>query len=1069
MHAVRTGSVCGVKKIPNETVPHRKIRLLCGGNASARAAVIDRVMLDHWDRALLIVPTREQARRRAEHLILDRRLAGAWGGCVIEFNDFARRVIESEGVFPAALDNFERRLLLESRLASLLDQEEFAPFRAAAATPGFAAQMLHVITGLKQAAIEPGEFRARVASGNAARAMDGAVTLAYRSYQEALLASGLYDIPGLYWEADIRCRNALPRMLDGVEAICFDGFDDFTPSQIRLIESAAAHAAEAVIGINFDENPDRADLYALSGAAARALAVRFGCVAEYHPAPPPTRHSEFAARTLFWRNPPLLPDVTTRDLTVVPCATPAHEIETIARRVKTLLVNDGIAPDRIAVVFRRLGDIAATVRAVFGEMGVPVRVVEAPALAESALGAFLRRLIAAMEGWNREAILEVLTSPLVGGAAFPSASRGAFPMIARQAGVLAGFDDWTRKLEAFVHALREPVSRELKAFVQRYPAASRAADDLLRQVRLLHVHWDALPPDAPPRDFATKIEAFCDALGVAATIRELHDQYLADCECAALNALHGLLAIVGRARERNVPKEAFLNLFQDGLRETTYRIPAKPGAIGVYDASSIRNLEFDHVFFGGLNEGEVPLPGRMSAVYSESDLDDLRTLGIGLGGQGEHNLRERLLFHHVIEAARERLTLSWHVHSSGGKEADRSPFLKEILDLFGTEAGIEERPPFSDVFVAGLEDIASSRDLRNCAFFHVPALRDAYSDQFEEIEAGVAIERARHDTSPFGSHDGVLADRETISRIMGDYGPDHCFSVSKLETYIECPFRFFQEQILKVAEAVEPSDEMHPMLRGLLLHDAMRRFHQRHRGKCFAEIDEADALVSAREAVSEAFDTLLPHESSLLPGAVQIERGRMIATVTRYVRIERDSEKVAWRPVIFETAFGGAPEADSECASKIGPFELETSEGPVRFSGRIDRIDEDGDHLRVVDYKSSEPPAPKEVKEGRSIQLGVYALAAEALICPDKTCVEAVFLQPGRKKKTEALDRAGRDGGREERTRILIKAIGDAVRGIRQGRFPPSAAGDACRTCGHEKACRFERARIERKTGAATE
>lgn len=518
-----------------------------------------------------------------------------------------------------------------------------------------------------------------------------------------------------------------------------------------------------------------------------------------------------------------------------------------------------------------------------------------------------------------------------------------------------------------------------------------------------------------------------------------------------------------------MPKKNFLTLFEDGLPETTYRIAAPPGAIGVYDATSVRNLQFDHVFFGGLNEGEVPMPGTISAVYSEADLDDLRKLGIGLSGQGEHNLRERLLFHHVIEAARERLTLSWHVHSSGGKEAGRSPFLKEILDLFGADSGIEEPAPCSDAFVPRPEAVASARDLRNCAFFHAPALREANDELFEEIEDGAAIERARRDASPFGPNDGVLADSGAIAEIAAKFGPEHCFSVSQLETYLECPFRFFQEQILKVAEAVEPSDELEPMLRGLLLHDAMRRFHERHRGKCFSEIDEPEALESVQEAVNAAFDAFLARNSSFLPGAVQIERGRMIATLTRYVRIERDREEKPWRPVMFEAAFGGAPEADGDAASKARPFVLETSEGPLRFSGRIDRIDEAGDCVRVVDYKSSEPPAPKEIKEGRSIQLGVYALAAEGLICPGKTCVEALFLQPGRKKKTEALNRAGRDSGRMERQGILVEAIARAVRGIREGRFPPSAAGGACRACGHEKACRYEKARIERKTGAATE
>lgn len=1040
-----------------------RIDILCGSGNSGRSAAVKCIVREHWGRALLLAPTRAAASHWTQQLILEQGLPGAWGLCVLELNDFARaiaawRISDLESQIPQSvrtMDDFERRLVVNRCIEALLATEGLPGYEQVAAYPGFAAHLLRVITQLKQSAIEPDAFTERLAAAGRSGEMDRAVAAVYAAYQEALKAGGLYDMPGLFWEAELVCRARRPRLMQDIVVLALDGFDDFTPSQLRLLEAAALHVDRLVIGVNYDPDPDRQDLYALSAETVHTLGRRFGATSRYFDQPPVCGRRAYAARKVFWRNPPRSEETVglAADLTVVPCADPTQEVEMIARRVKRLLATDGVAPEEVAVVYRRLGDTAATVRAVFAECGVPVRVLDRPRLAESAVGVFVLQLLDAWDGWEREAVLEVATSPLFGGDASSPSLTCAFPMLAREAGVVAGPNDWER---AFALAHDAPDA----------PLARQAACALRERVCLLQRLERGLPQRAARERMASAFEETLRALGLGDVLERLPDAETAERERRALGALLALLTrLADTDPDAEIARPDFFEELRTGLRETDYALSAPPAAVTVCEAPSLRNLRLDYVFFAGLNEGLVPMPAPVNAIYSESDLDALREAGILLEGRSTHSRRERLLFHHVLDAARKRLTLSWHVQERGGREAGQSPFLVELLDLFPDKADIVEAAPRSDTFVPQPEMAASRRDLANCAFLRVPSWRETFAERFTFAERGAAIERRRQSEADFDAFDGVIADPALLSEITAAYGPEHCFSVSRIETYLDCPFRFFRDEILGIAPAEEPSAEFDPLTRGSLLHEALRRFHVQYRGCPVASIPEKEARKAMRRIVAEVFD----ENASVTPSHVMaVEQRRMETVLDRYITIELAREESEWAPAHFEVPFGGAPRPGSEDIGTEQPFLLATAAGSVRFAGRIDRIDENGDLFRIIDYKSGALPAQQNIKAGQSIQMGVYALAAEQLLLEGRRCAAAWFAQPGRTRRVEALAREKKREDAEARQAAVLDAIANAVQGIRAGRFPPTAAG-GCAWCDAGRACRHEAARIARKTGGPTE
>jgi len=174
------------------------VQVLCGAARSERAATVDTLLRTHWDRALLVVPTRIYARVRREQVLLESDLPGAWGRRVQAFDELVVNLLEADGVAAATISDVERRLVLEQALARRQQAPAVAALGTVAATSGFAAHMLHVIAALKQAAVEPETFRTRAADRRSPAPMDAAVAEVYAAYQEVLQEVGVYDVPGLY-------------------------------------------------------------------------------------------------------------------------------------------------------------------------------------------------------------------------------------------------------------------------------------------------------------------------------------------------------------------------------------------------------------------------------------------------------------------------------------------------------------------------------------------------------------------------------------------------------------------------------------------------------------------------------------------------------------------------------------------------------------------------------------------------------------------------------------------------------------------------------------------------------
>jgi RecB family exonuclease len=269
-------------------------------------------------------------------------------------------------------------------------------------------------------------------------------------------------------------------------------------------------------------------------------------------------------------------------------------------------------------------------------------------------------------------------------------------------------------------------------------------------------------------------------------------------------------------------------------------------------------------------------------------------------------------------------------------------------------------------------------------------------------------------------------------------------SVSRLERYLECPFKFYAAQVLQLEEPPEDDDSRTPVERGRFLHELFERVFAAWQAEGHGAIT-ALTLEDAHRVFGRVADAAL---ASLPPGEAAIERLRLFGTA--------GTPGIARRVLAMEVERGGAVVERLLEYPLDGAFTFHAPDGRTRtltLRGTIDRLDllADGT-FHLIDYKTRALPDPK-----RALQLPIYALCATQQLDGHRgrrwRLGEASYLSyegptaivPLTRKTEELPARLG-----EAQAQLF-----DVLDGIAAGHFPPQPAERSlCATCAFAAVCR---------------
>jgi CRISPR/Cas system-associated exonuclease Cas4 (RecB family) len=182
------------------------------------------------------------------------------------------------------------------------------------------------------------------------------------------------------------------------------------------------------------------------------------------------------------------------------------------------------------------------------------------------------------------------------------------------------------------------------------------------------------------------------------------------------------------------------------------------------------------------------------------------------------------------------------------------------------------------------------------------------------------------------------------------------FSASKIQSFLDCPRRFYFSHVDKIFPELVLEKDFDPMTSGTIIHEIIEKFHK---GQCH-EADLKALTKSVMDHHIQLKNLALPRETYLQRELIFNHRS---LNGIRFIRRLEEvlGKTIAWK---IEEAF--------------------SLQGENELSGRIDCLGVSDEHIFLLDFKSSVFAASTnaEVAEYESIQLWTYARAAETLL-PD--------------------------------------------------------------------------------------
>jgi ATP-dependent helicase/nuclease subunit B len=409
-----------------------------------------------------------------------------------------------------------------------------------------------------------------------------------------------------------------------------------------------------------------------------------------------------------------------------------------------------------------------------------------------------------------------------------------------------------------------------------------------------------------------------------------------------------------------LPLRDWLPVVEAGLASLTVGvIPPVLDEVLIGAIDRARNPDLKLALVLGVNDGTFPAAPAAPAILTDADRDELSG-AVSLGPDLRERLsRERFLGYIACTRASEKLILTFSRHDADGRALNPSPFVAHLQRLL-PKLEVEEIQ--SEIELSDAEHVnelvpllASILERRS------PARRVSERDQRAGSETGAppAWKRLLEIPALKSLADKIVELREpdedeNLSPALAEqlFSPVLQTSVSRLEEFAQCPFKFFIRSGLRAGE--RKLFELDARERGSFQHEVLKIFHEQlaAEGKRWRDLTPPEArgrIHAVAGGLMENFRQGLMRDTA----RTRFEAGAMTEALQDFIEVI-----VTWMrgqyefdPAAAELDFGGKDSRETAWKIDLG------REHKLALQGRIDRVDlwrdPAGGALAVVmDYKS---------------------------------------------------------------------------------------------------------------------
>lgn len=1008
----------------------------------------------------ICVPTHLQAQAIRSRLA---HMGGAIGVHVLTFDRLVSDCLDATHTAVTELSEPVQYRLLQSIVATL----PLAHYQPLTDKPGFITVLQRLIAEWKSARIEPSDLRsAFVVVGDEPRLVELADI--YLAYQTELQAHDWVDNEGRNWVA-IEQLLQQPNAAANWPYLFIDGFDDFTPIQLTLLQQLSQQVGHMILTLTTSETSTR--LYPRFAQTRQNVEQALGIQAQSLPGL--TSASSLWQRLSQQLFQPLFSPIDSGEaLTLFEAPDLPGELRQALRWLKARLVQDGYHPAQVALLARDITPYRPFIRLIAQEMGLPLRLAHGLPLSQSPVIVALLDLLRLVlpDAHNqpslpRQGVIAAWRSPYFNWRTCRVTPDGPpigvydddperLDAAARYGRVLSGHDQWR---EAFVlltgsgtgadgledddrqaqipaHVPTGEWAEQLRGrfdrFVQRLtPPAAGTFRDYVRWLEIL-IGPDPALEGAHPRFAPTSLGVLTQVRANSATSGE----DLAALQCFK-EILRGLVwaeeALTGPAIPTPITYSRFMSELLSALQAHTYRPPLLPDqpAILVANLLDARGLSFRAVAVMGFGEGSFPQSVREDPFLRDADRAILRQQ-FQFPLDSSTLTAEREFFYETLTRSREQLLLTRPRLADTGAEWVASPFWQTICQLTGQQPQREEEAMSAAASWhewlnhLALQPAAQQAEALVWLQTHKPDLATGWHIATQLFQARLNTTDSLWD----GDLTGLAA---TFAQT---YGREHTWSLSRLEQVQTCGHFFFTSHLLKLEPRLEPALGLDVRQLGSLYHALLERVYV---DPPLIPVERA-ALTTFVTELAQPILAEAPSRYGFRAAAWWSHTQNQIIEDVVLSVAALSAEANEFTPVALEERFG-LPDNPLVIPGPQG------SEDQLRLRGVVDRVDRNpAGEIRVIDYNLGGPASftSKEVERGRKLQLPLYALAMQEALAHGPA-VDGFYWHVTHAQPSQ-LTLATYEGGLAAALAIAIEHAWSAVQQVRRGQYRPTPPADGC-------------------------
>lgn len=640
------------------------------------------------------------------------------------------------------------------------------------------------------------------------------------------------------------------------------------------------------------------------------------------------------------------------------------EISSAARRIRSLVKDQGYRYRDIALVTGDLNYDSDIIKKVFKTNGIPFYIDENKNFEFNSCTEVIDSLIdMILEDFSFDTVFRYLKTGIV---SMELSSIDELENYVLQHG-MSGYKWWTNEIKEKKYKDRYNYDRIENCRIIFINSISQFRSNVCNGKHSVHDYIESIKEFLVKNHIEDYLEHICNML------KDYNDMVMLDAYGQVLTKLYDVFdkydAILG---SEILTLEEFKNVLMVGFEDVSLgTLPASMDQIIVGDITRTRLNHIKALFVLGTNEGLIPAATSRKSLLSDTDKTRLLNLGYELAPSDKDNSYIGQLYIYLnFTKPSNLLYISYRKNGADMVPIRPSYIINHLINIFPRLTISKHKKDIEFVTPADSKDSFIYNVSNDCidettAAVYKYYLEHGYNSFLETVRCGLNY-----------TNNQAKLSFETAIEL---YGKELNNSISKLEKYASCPYSYFLLYGLQIDERKEHTVELSDM--GTILHGTMEKLFIHVHDKLdndWEKLSDEDRVSLTKQFVKEAAyennDSIFDETSrnqNLLNNMTNVAI-RTTLTLHKHILSGR------FVPEFFEKEFSKRDE--------LKALKYELNHGiNMNLKGVIDRIDiyktEDTIYVKIIDYKSGDKDIEySKLKAGTQIQLFVYMDAALELL-----------------------------------------------------------------------------------------